>query len=72
MDATTTSRAHDDHYRDIANELRLIVLKMKQAEAAEELRLLAIRYERLGARVEAAFYPANDDQYAGFRPHEST
>jgi hypothetical protein len=45
MDATTTSRAHEDHYRDIANELRLIVLKMKQAEAAEELRLLAIRYE---------------------------
>ena len=54
MDATTTSRAHDHHYRDIANELRLIVLKMKQAEAAEELRLLAIRYERLAEQRETA------------------
>jgi hypothetical protein len=57
MDATTTSRAHEHHYRDIANELRLIVLKMKQAEAAEELRLLAIRYERLAGAEAAPYLP---------------
>jgi hypothetical protein len=39
-----------DHYRAIANELRLIVLRMKHPEAAEKLRLLARNYERLADR----------------------
>jgi len=44
-------RARCDHHHVIANELRLIVLRMKHAQAAEELRLLADTYEKLaGAR----------------------
>ena len=52
-----------DHYRAIANELRLVVMRMKHAEAAEELRRLASNYESLAdwhadvalAPVEKAF-----------------
>jgi hypothetical protein len=40
-------RTRCDHHHVIANELRLIVLRMKHAEAAEELRVLADSYERL-------------------------
>ena len=40
-------RARCDHHHVIANELRLIVLRMKHAQAAEELRVLADAYERL-------------------------
>jgi len=46
MYVDTYGRARD-HYRAIANELRLVVLRMKHPEAAEELRLLASNYERL-------------------------
>jgi len=40
-------RARCDHHHGIANELRLIVLRMKHPEAAEELRVLADAYEKL-------------------------
>lgn len=54
MDTDTTS--HCDRYRAIANELRLLAPKTKLAEAADELRLLAVSYERLaeyGTEIEA-------------------
>ena len=57
----STRHAQWDHYRAIANELRLIVLRMKHAEAAEELRRLAGSYERLAERAEGVSYPANED-----------
>jgi hypothetical protein len=56
-----TRHAQFDHYRAIANELRLIVLRMKHAETAEELRRLAGSYERLAERAEGVSYPANGD-----------
>ena len=43
---------HRRRYRELANELRLLVFKMKHTEAAEELRLLAARYERLAEHAE--------------------
>lgn len=57
VDTTKTGRC--DHHRAIANELRLIVLRMKHTQAAEELRLLAARYERLAEHAEAVRYPTN-------------
>jgi hypothetical protein len=33
---------------------------MKPAKAAEELRLMAINYERLAEQLEAVSYPAED------------
>jgi len=52
MYVDTTRRVRCDHYREIANELRLIVPRMRHAEVAEELRLLAARYERLAQHAE--------------------
>jgi hypothetical protein len=49
VDAPRLARC--DHYRAVANELRLIVLRMKHAEVAEALRLLADSYERLAERT---------------------
>jgi hypothetical protein len=61
MHVDSTRQAQWDHYRAIANELRLIVLRMKHAEAAEELRRLAGSYERLAEHAEGVSYPANED-----------
>lgn len=52
MHAEPTKHVRCDHYHGIANELRLIVLRMKHAEAAEELRVLADCYERLADHAE--------------------
>jgi len=59
VDANRRAR---DHYRAIANELRLIVLRMKHAQAAEELRILAGSYERLAEYAETAPHPAGDSE----------
>ena len=59
VDATRSGRR--DHHRTIANELRLIVLKMKHTQSAEELRLLADRYERLAEHAQPMSYPANEN-----------
>jgi hypothetical protein len=59
MDTDTTS--HSDRYRAIASELRLLARKMKLAKAAEELRLMAINYERLAEQLETVSYPADED-----------
>ena len=61
MHVNSTRHAQFGHYRAIANELRLIVLRMKHAEAAEELRRLAGSYERLAERAAGMSYPANGD-----------
>lgn len=52
MNVEPIRRARCDHHHVIANELRLIVLRMKHAEAAEELRVLADSYERLAEHAE--------------------
>ncbi len=52
MDTHATRRAQSDRYREIAKELHLLVSKMKHAEVAEQLRLLAISYERLAEHAE--------------------
>lgn len=52
MDTDFTS--HCDRYRAIANELRHLAPKMKLAEAAHELHLLAASYETLAEHLEAA------------------
>jgi hypothetical protein len=57
----TYTMRHSDRYRAIASELRLIAPKMKLAKAAEELRLMAITYERLAEHHEAVSYPADED-----------
>ncbi|HET9644450.1 MAG TPA: hypothetical protein VFP68_14110, partial [Burkholderiaceae bacterium] len=46
-----------ERYREMANELRLLVPKMKDAGVAEQLRLLAVSYERLAEHADAAPYP---------------
>ena len=61
MDSDTTKRALSERYREMAKELRLLLPKMKQPAAAEELRLLAVRYERLAEHAEAVSDSANDD-----------
>ena len=43
----TDSHAHRQVYREIAGHLRLVSLRLKYAEAADELSLLAAQYERL-------------------------
>lgn len=53
-----------DHYHAIANELRLIVLRMKHAEAAEELRVLADSYERLAEHAEGCPAVSSADRAA--------
>ena len=53
--------ARCDHYRAVANELRLIVLRVKHAKVAEALRVLADSYERLAEHTEAVSYPPNEE-----------
>ena len=43
----TDCRVRQELYREIANELRLLIPKLKDAEAAGELSLLVAQYERL-------------------------
>ena len=58
MHVDAARRTRCDHYREIANELRLIVPRMKHAEIAEELRLLAARYESLASSTRSS--PTNE------------
>ncbi len=61
MDTDATRRAQSDRYREIAKEIYLLVSKMEHAEAAGELRLLALSYERLAEHSETgAPYPPQD------------
>ena len=60
MDTDDSKRAQCDRYRAIADALRLVVSQMKHAEAAEELRVLALGYQRLAEHAEAATYPPQD------------
>ena len=60
MDTDDSKRAQCDRYRAIADALRLVVSQMKHAEAAEELRVLAVSYERLAEHAESAFYAPQD------------
>jgi len=41
-----------EHYREVATEIRELFSVVKHPEAAEELRLLAARYERLADYLE--------------------
>ena len=43
-----------EHYREVATEIRELFSVVKHPEAAEELRLLAARYERLAEYLEGA------------------
>lgn len=54
MNTDDLKRAQCDRYRAIADALRFVVTRMKHAEAAEELRLLALSYERLAEHAEGA------------------
>jgi len=57
----TDATSHSDRYRAIARELRGLALKMKLATAADELRLMALSYERRAEDLEVVSYPANED-----------
>jgi len=57
----TDSTSHSDRYRAIASELRGLAVKMKIAKADDELRLMALSYERLAEHLEAVRDPANED-----------
>ncbi len=59
MDTDTTSDRH--RYREIASELRLLIPKLKHAEVARELRLLAVSYERLAEHVEELIPPRSSE-----------
>ena len=52
MDTDATERAQSGHYREMADELRGLIPKMKYAEVAEQLRRLAVSYERLAEHAE--------------------
>jgi hypothetical protein len=55
------SRAHGQLYREIAKQLRLLTQRLKYAEAADELSLLAAQYERLADHgAQAAPYLPRD------------
>jgi hypothetical protein len=56
----STNRAVSERYREIANELRLLVPTMKYSEVAEQLCLLAVSYERLAEHAEGAPHPPQD------------
>lgn len=43
-----------EHYREVATEIRELFSAVKHAEAAEGLRILADRYERLADHLEEA------------------
>lgn len=53
-DADSAKRVECDRYRTMANEIRALLPRLSQSEAIEELRLLAIRYEKLAEHLEAA------------------
>jgi hypothetical protein len=46
-DADSASQAECDRYRAMASDIRARIPTLKDPEAAEDLRLLAVRYERL-------------------------
>ena len=60
MDTDDSTRAQCDRYRAIADALRFVVRIMTHAEAAEELRLLAVSYERLAEHAEGAMDAPQD------------
>lgn len=53
-DVNSARRVECDRYRAMANEIRALLPGLSHSEAAEDLRLVAIRYERLAERLEAA------------------
>jgi len=60
VDTDDNIRAQCDRYRAIAAALRFVVPKIQHADAAEELRLLAVSYERLAEHAERARYRQKD------------
>ena len=60
MNTDDTGGDHSGRYREIADELRLLLPKMKHPEAAEELRQLVASFERLAEHAEGAAYPPQD------------
>jgi hypothetical protein len=46
-----------EQYREMANEIRAVVPMMKNIEAAMDLRLLALRYDRLAKQLEESPEP---------------
>jgi hypothetical protein len=53
-DADSARRIERDRYRAVAHEIRALIPRLSHSEAIEDLRLLAIRYESLAERLEAA------------------
>jgi hypothetical protein len=57
METETAKRAECALYREIASDMRSLVPKLRDSEAAEGLRILAVRYEKLADYLEVALYP---------------
>ena len=48
--ANALTRRESERYRKMAAEIRSLIPKLTHSEAAMDLRVLAVRYERLAAR----------------------
>jgi hypothetical protein len=46
-----------EHYREMANEIRAVIPMLISTEAVMDLRLLALRYERLAKHLEGSPIP---------------
>lgn len=60
-DSDETRRAECGRYRSMANAILGLVATMKHSEVAEDLRLLALRYEKLADHFETAPNPPLED-----------
>ena len=56
-DSDEARREECGRYREVANAILALVPTMKHSEIAEDLRLLAMRYEKLADHLETASYP---------------
>ena len=59
-DTDAMRRAECERYSEIADATRALIPHVAQSEAAEDLRLLVVRYEKLADYLETAPYPPQD------------
>ena len=61
-DTDATRRTECKRYRETATDIRALIPAAKDPEAAEELRRLALGYQRLAEYLEATPYPPQDTE----------
>ena len=58
----STSQSDSEHYREMAGELRELARRFRLPGARQELRKLALRYERRADQLDASRAPAASAQ----------